>query len=133
MGGEDAIRNLFYTSSDPSVEFKMQLNVGAKGQVMPPGGGSAVVGWPILSGSSITFKGPDGIVTQPIQPGSGQSLVDGPGCLFGIGAQGPSIGGGSLYISSPCTDGKPGIFINIAPNGLNITGVSCTPWPPGAG
>ena len=93
MGGEDAIRNLFYTSSDPSVEFKMQLNVGAKGQVMPPGGGSAVVGWPILSGSSITFKGPDGIVTQPIQPGSGQSLVDGPGCLFGIGAQGPSIGG----------------------------------------
>ena len=132
MSDADATSKLIYTSADPSVAFKMELAVSVRTQVTPPGGGAKVSGWHILSGS-ITFKGPDGQVTQPINAGPGQALVDDPKALFGIGSQGPAIGGGLLYLSSPCSDGRPGFFINIAPNGLNIAGVSCTPWPPGAG
>ena len=133
MSTETATRNLVYTSSDTDANFSMTLSVGALQQVVPPGGGSPVPGWPIISGT-ITFEAPTGKISQPINGGlPGQALVAG-NSLFGIGAQGPVIGGGSLVISSPCLDGTAGYRINFpTPGQINIKGVSCTPWPPGGG
>jgi hypothetical protein len=128
MPTEDATRNLVYHSSD-AAKLNMQLKVGALGEVTPPGGGPKVPGYRIHSGS-ITFTGPDGKVTLQI-PGDdpGQALVAGGGSLFGIGAQGPALGGGMLYIGhDPQTNG---FFINTSPS-TTISNVSCTPWPPGS-
>jgi hypothetical protein len=131
MSSEFATRNLVYTSSD-AASLSMQLSVGPLQQVVPPGGGSPVPGWPIISGS-ISFIGPYGTVSEPIKGGiDGQALIQ-DGAIYGIGLQGPVIGDGNLYLSAPCPGGQPGFFINIAPNGMNITGISCTPWPPGGG
>ena len=135
MSTETATRNLVYTSSDTDANFSMTLSVGALQQVVPPGGGSPVPGWPILSGS-ISFVGPSGSVSQPIKGGNGQALIQdfaSQNGLYGIGQQGPAIGDGLLYLSAPCTTGQPGFFINIPPGGMNIMGISCTPWPPGGG
>ena len=144
MSTESAARNLVYTSSDTAANFSMQLSVGPLGQVTPPGGddGHTVPGWQIISGS-ITFSTPDGTkISQPINgtdssghPLSGQALVAG-NSLFGIGAQGPVIGGGSLYIGSAFIDGTQGYYINYPttpPGGVNIPNITCTPWPPGGG
>jgi hypothetical protein len=139
MSTESAIQNLVYTSSTNDANFSMQLSVGPYGQVTPPGGGNPVPGWQIISGS-ITFEAPDGNkVSQPIngidsqgQPLPGQALLAGSTYLFGIGSQGPSVGGGSLYISSPCIDGTQGYYINYAttpPGGVNIRNIKCAPWP----
>jgi hypothetical protein len=142
MSTETATRNLVYTSSDTAANFSMQLSVGPLGQVTPPGGGDGhtVPGWQIISGS-ITFEAPGGKISQPINgtdaqghPIPGQVLLAGSAYLFGIGSQGPAIGGGSLVISSPCLDGTAGYRINFpTPGQINIKGVSCTPWPPGGG
>jgi hypothetical protein len=131
MSTETATRNLVYKSSEMPA-FSMQLSVGRFGPVTPPGGGEFVGGWPIISGT-ITFEAPTGKISQPINGGlPGQALVAG-NSLFGIGAQGPAIGGGLMVISSPCSDGRQGYFINFPPNGINIAGITCTPWPPGGG
>ena len=139
MSTETATRNLVYTSSDTAANFSMQLSVGPLGQVTPPGGGDSVPGWQIISGS-ITFSTPDGTkISQPINGTgssgtalSGQVLVAG-NSLFGIVSYGLVIGGGSLYIGSTFIDGTQGYFINFPPNGINIAGITCTPWPPGVG
>ena len=142
MSTETATRNLVYTSSDTDANFSMTLSVGALQQVVPPGGGSPVHGWQIISGS-ITFEAPGGTkISQPINgtsqgdPIPGQVLLAGSAYLFGIGLQGPAIGGGSVVISSPCIDGKQGYYINYPttpPGGVNIPNITCTPWPPGGG
>jgi hypothetical protein len=139
MSTESAPQNLVYTSSTNDANFSMRLSVGPLGQVTPPGGGdgTSVLGWQIISGS-ITFEAPDGTkISQPIngidsqgKPLSGQALLAGSAYLFGIGSQGPSFDGGALYISSPCSDGTQGYYINYP---INIRNITCTPWPPGGG
>lgn len=131
VSSESATRNLVYTSSD-AASLRMQLSVGPLQQVVPTGSVSPVPGWPIISGT-ISFIGPFGPVSEPIKGGGGGQVLIQDGAVYGIGSQGPAIGGGLLYLSAPCIDGQPGFFINIPPNGMNITGISCTPWPPGGG
>lgn len=130
MATDDATRNVVYSSTD-AAHLNMQLKVGGLGQVTPPGGGAAVPGYQIQSGS-ITFTGPDGKVSLPIQGGGipGQALVAGGASLYGIGAQGPALGQGMLVIS--WIPGTRNYSINTSPTPTTIHNVSCTPWPPGA-
>jgi len=127
MAIDDATRNLVYRSST-AAGFDMQLKVGPLGQVTPPGGGSPVPGYQIQSGS-ITFDGPDGkIGPLQINGGPGQTLLAGGGAVYGIGAQGPALGGGLLYISS--NPGTKDYAINTTPTLTTIPNVTCSPWPP---
>jgi hypothetical protein len=129
MATDDATRKLVYSSTD-AAHLNMQLEVSGLRQVTPPGGGAAVPGYEILSGS-ITFNGPDGKVTLPIN-GSlpGQTLVAGQPSLYGIGPQGPALGGGYLVIS--WISNTKNYSINTNPQATTIQNVSCTPWPPGS-